>query len=403
MADIAKQLVEAVEKAFTRNCKTDIVVSGIERTLKKNGVSYREAEEYAARLGELLAKAYQENITPDLLPDGKLDADMAEELLRTLLTQNYERAAEVAARVQTSLNRSAGLGMKGLQSGVNEDRLDGLINKAASYESYDKAAWMLNEPVVNYTQSAVEDTIRKNADAHFNSGLQPKIKRISVGGCCKWCNGLAGVYAYPVKREIYKRHERCRCLVLYDPRDGKIQNAHSKAVYEGRMKEAEKAARAERIKELDSVYQESNEQFHRRIGQRNREIIDQQTYNKLTREFLKKGGIIYRDEEAERHLNATGNGAAYIMGANTAFFRRDATVSEVLEEMYHAHQDKSGMFNQYPIDEISLRREIDAQKHVMMLKARYKIPESEMEELQINLDNYEKELEELLRSKHENS
>ena len=247
MADLAKQLVEAVEKAFTRNCKTDIVVSGIERTLKKNGVSYREAEEYSARLGELLAQAYKETITPDMLPNGKLDADLAEELMRTLLSQNYERAAEVAARVQTSLNRSAGLGIKGLQPAVNEDRLDGLINKAASYESYDKAAWVLNEPVVNYTQSAVEDTIRKNADAHFNAGLHPKIRRISVSGCCKWCNRLAGVYAYPVKREIYKRHERCRCLVLYDPGDGKIQDAHTKVIYQGRLQKAAKEARDARI------------------------------------------------------------------------------------------------------------------------------------------------------------
>ncbi len=254
MADLAKQLVEAVEKAFTRNCKTDVVVSGIERTLKKNGVSYREAEEYSARLGELLAKAYQETITPEMLPNGKLDADLAEELMRTLLTQNYEQAAEVAARVQTSLNRSAGLGMKGLKPSVNEDRLDGLITKAASYESYDKAAWVLNEPVVNYTQSAVEDTIRKNADAHFNSGLHPKIRRISVSGCCKWCNRLAGVYAYPVKREVYKRHERCRCLVLYDPDDGKIQDAHSKQRYESE-KAAIEATEKERRKQLLEEYE----------------------------------------------------------------------------------------------------------------------------------------------------
>lgn len=250
MADLAKQLVEAVEKAFTHNCKTDILVSGIEKTLKKNGVSYREAEEYAARLGELLAKSYRETITPELLPEGRLDADLAEELLRTLLTQNYERAAEVAARVQTSLNRAAGLGMKGLPAEVNTQRMNGLIQKAGSYETYEKAAWTLDEPVVNYTQSAVEDTLRKNADAHFKSGLHPVIKRISVGGCCKWCNSLAGTYDYPVKREIYKRHERCRCLVLYDPGNGKIQNAHTKREYESAKAaeaDAEKARRRERV------------------------------------------------------------------------------------------------------------------------------------------------------------
>lgn len=252
MADLAKQLVEAVEKAFTRNCKTDIVVSGIERTLKKNGVSYREAEEYAARLGEMLAKAYQETITPDLLPDGRIDEELAEALIRQLLSQNYEEAARVAAQVQTSLNRSAGLGMKGLQPEVNQDRITGLIKKTASYDSYEKQAWVLDEPVVNCTQSAVEETIRENADAHFRSGLHPKIKRLSVGGCCKWCNSLAGTYDYPVPKEIYRRHERCRCLVLYNPGDGKIQNAHTKKVYEGSLEKAEKAARVERLKEIET-------------------------------------------------------------------------------------------------------------------------------------------------------
>ena len=265
MADLAKDLVGAVRRAFTRNCKSDTVISGIERTLKKNGVSYREAEEYAARLGELLAQAYQKTITPDMLPDGKLDEAMAEELLRSLLTQNYQQAAEVAARVQTSLNRAAGIGMKGLIPEQREDRLTGLIQKAASYDSYEKASWVLDEPVVNYTQSAVEDTIEKNAGAHYRSGLHPKIKRISVGGCCKWCNSLAGTHDYPVPREIYRRHERCRCLVLYDPGDGKIQDAHTKKVYEGSLKKAAESAAQERKKEAARITKPGPKERHKSI------------------------------------------------------------------------------------------------------------------------------------------
>lgn len=343
MADLAKQLVDAVEKAFTRNCKTDIVVSGIERTLKKNGVSYREAEEYAARLGELLAQAYQETITPDLLPNGKLDADLAEELLRTLLTQNYERAAEVAARVQTSLNRSAGLGMKGLQPGVNEDRLDGLISKAASYESYDKAAWVLDEPVVNYTQSAVEDTIRKNADAHFKGGLSPRIKRISVGGCCKWCNRLAGTYDYPVAREVYKRHERCRCLVLYDPGDGKVQNAHSKKVYESQKSAEAEAAKERRKAKLEKweaqsqFYPEARREILRRVktGEYSLTYKHQKylqhtqgtaQYNLTTKERNKpQSYLVISEKEAQEIINRyTGLGDPQINDAgkvgNSEFF-----------------------------------------------------------------------------------
>ena len=91
------------------------------------------------------------------------------------------------------------------------------------------------------------------------------------------------------------------------------------------------------------------------------------------------------------------------MGGNHTFFREDATISEVLEEMYHAKQDRIGKFNNYPKDEIKLRREIEAQHYVMSLQKKYKIPELEMEELRTNLADYERDLEELLRRKHENS
>lgn len=272
MADLANELVAAVRRAFTRNCKSDTVIADIENTLKKNGVSYREAEEYAARLGEMLARAYQETITPDMLPDGRIDEELAEALIRQLLSQNYEEAARVAAQVQTSLNRSAGLGMKGLQPEVNQERITGLIKKTASYDSYEKQAWVLDEPVVNCTQSAVEETIRKNADAHFRSGLHPKIKRISVGGCCKWCNSLAGTYDYPVPKEIYRRHERCRCLVLYDPGDGKVQNAHTKKTYDDAKEAfAETAAtrrqqKLEKWEEQEKQYSEARKEIRERIS-----------------------------------------------------------------------------------------------------------------------------------------
>ena len=289
MADLAKDLVDAVRRAFTRNCKSDTVISGIERTLKKNGVSYREAEEYAARLGELLAQAYQETITPDMLPDGKLDEAMAEELLRSLLTQNYQQAAEVAARVQTSLNRAAGLGMKGLIPEQREERLTGLIQKAASYDSYEKASWVLDEPVVNYTQSAVEDTIEKNAGAHYRSGLHPKIKRISVGGCCKWCSSLAGTHDYPVNKDIYRRHERCRCLVLYDPGDGKIQDAHTKKIYEGSLEKTVKTARDARV---EQIQKEENRQKAVKLAEqiaREPKLLEEYTPASLKQKFESLG------------------------------------------------------------------------------------------------------------------
>lgn len=265
MEILAEQLLNAVRKAFTKSCEADIIVSGIERTLRKRSVSYEDAEEYAARLGELLAEALRGNITADVLPGGKLTPELAAEILRPLLTGNYEQAADVAARIQTVLNRNAGLGMKGLQADLNTDRMEGIIQKASGYESFEESAWVLDEPVVNFTQNAVDETIRKNADAHFRIGLSPKIKRIVTGSGCKWCRSLAGTYDYPVDREVYRRHERCRCLVLYDPGNGKIQDSHTKIRYDS-LREAEKEARIKRAEQIEKERQ--SDQFIKQIVRR---------------------------------------------------------------------------------------------------------------------------------------
>ena len=134
---------------------------------------------------------------------------------------------------------------------------------------------------------------------------------------------------------------------------------------------------------------------HRRTNARNLQIIDKPTYNKLTSDFLKHDGIIIRGEEAAKHLGDT-HSASYLPSLNTAFIRDDATISEVLEEMYHAEQDRKNMFGDTLTTEVWLRREIDAQKHLLSLSEKYKIPQEEIEVTKGNLEQYEAELKKLL-------
>ena len=139
----------------------------------------------------------------------------------------------------------------------------------------------------------------------------------------------------------------------------------------------------------------SSENTRRRLADDGREIVDQATYHKLTKSFLNDGGIIIRGEDAESHLGAN-NHAAYVPGAKVAFIRDDATVSDVLEEMMHAKQDRRGDYNELSSDEILLRREIDAQHYLLSVIDKYKIPESETLETRNNLNYYEEKLKQLL-------
>lgn len=393
MADIGAELRETIRKHFMKALNHDTIAQKYQWQILSGTATMEQAQKYAARVGELLASTISGELSADVLPDGVMTKDIADSILRWLLADDYEMVTDAAAKTMESLNRAAGLHMKAVRPPINQDRIDGLIEKAASYDSFEKAAWVFKEPVVNFSQNVCDRVIEENVNAHFKAGLSPKITRTAVGGCCEWCSRLEGKYDYPVPREVYRRHENCRCLILYDPGDGKVQNAHTKKVYED-AKTAERESRVERTKELE---EQQNAMYHRRLGKRNREVIDKPTYNKLTRDYIQRGGTIVRGQEAEKWLNNSGHGASYFIGGNLTFFREDATVSEVLEEMYHARQDRLGMFSNYPYEEMRLRREIDAQHYVMRLQKRYKIPELEMEELRTNLADYERELKELLR------
>jgi hypothetical protein len=137
-----------------------------------------------------------------------------------------------------------------------------------------------------------------------------------------------------------------------------------------------------------------NDKTHRYVGANGQQIIDKPKYNRLT----KNGGII-RGDDVSNHLG--NNYTSYLPSFNVAFIRDDATVSDVLEEMYHAKQDRQHLFSETVTQEVRLRREIDAQKYLLSVTDKYKIPHSEVDVTKRNLAYYEEELEKKLRGKED--
>ena len=76
------------------------------------------------------------------------------------------------------------------------------------------------------------DALKENAEFQYGAGLSPVIRRTANGGCCDWCAKLAGTYPYADVRDIgndvYRRHRSCRCCIVYDPGEGKVQDVHTK-------------------------------------------------------------------------------------------------------------------------------------------------------------------------------
>lgn len=230
MDDIAPGLLEILRAAFQKNLSSDAEGARLLKKIQSGGATYEDAGEYAEAVGGALAKAFQDNLSSAALPDGKLYWNIADRVLRPLLEEDHALVSDAAAKVQQALNQAAGIGLKAQTVPLNADRVDGILNRVADTEQYDDVAWVLDEPVRNFSHSIVDDSVRANAEFQNRVGLRPKIIRRTSGKCCEWCQRLAGTYEYPhnVPDDVYRRHERCRCVVEYDPGSGKRQNVHTK-------------------------------------------------------------------------------------------------------------------------------------------------------------------------------
>ena len=228
--DIVPELLEKIQRDFNTEIRGNKKLQRIQEMIENGTATYEQAYQYAQEVGEALAKSFEVHINSDALPDGHMYYNIADRILNTTLQNNYIIVAAVSAEIQELLNRQAGLGLKGIEAQLNQHRIKSIIERVVHEETYDDVAWMLADPIVNFTQSVVDDTIKANADFQYDSGLFPKIIRIVHGSePCDWCKSLGGVYKYPdVPEDVYKRHDRCRCVVEYDPGDARRQNIWTK-------------------------------------------------------------------------------------------------------------------------------------------------------------------------------
>ena len=197
--------------------------------------SYEAAGAYAQRVGAALAAAVQKNLSGDALPDGRMYWNIADRVVRPLLEKDHALCAGAAAAVQAALNKAAGIGLAVETPEPDAGRIDGILQGLAAAEKYEDAARLLSAPVLeNFSRAAVDETLRRNVEAHARAGLHPRVIRTAEAGCCKWCSALAGTYNYPnVPQDVYRRHKNCRCTVEYDPATGRRRNVWTKRWTDG--------------------------------------------------------------------------------------------------------------------------------------------------------------------------
>lgn len=192
--------------------------------LKSSKSKYSDIHDYAVLIGESSSAALLEHIKV-------LDKELISKLLNEQLKEISTRVNGYGTTTISNLNKEEGLGIKGIPTEYNQDKTDGLVNKVDDYETLEQYEWVLKEPIINNAESVADKLAETNMQFHADSGLDPKIIRTATGKCCEWCQNIVGTYDYEsVKNtgnDVFRRHQRCRCLVEFKPVKGKRVNVHT--------------------------------------------------------------------------------------------------------------------------------------------------------------------------------
>ena len=204
---------------------------------------------------------------------------------------------------------------------------------------------LLGEPVSNLCHAFYDQYVEANVKFRSRAGMKEVIIRRQLGKCCKWCADLAGIYlADSAPKDIYRRHDNCRCMVTYKDEDG-YTDAWSKKTF-GTQRDVRRARELELTKKPFDTQRKAREARERELMEmilngNNKKYVERQ-YPLFLRNNLPHG---YKDNRtigfpiSEKRLQEIKERAAAksvklgTQNGNTGNFELYCGRPEVLEEL----------------------------------------------------------------------
>lgn len=266
---------------------------------------------------------------------------------------------------------------EGLIQGRNPRQLARHLKKLFGVSAADAERLMRTELARVQTEAQKQSFIRNGYEEY---------EFIALGNACGVCKELDGKH-FKVKdmmpgTNAPPMHPNCRCSTAAHMDDKE---------YEEWLSEQENV---ENSGENDTIKMYRKGSTHRKISESGSKIIDMATYHSITNPAIKKGADIRiaKDDVLKRLKEQEATAVTY---GDVIYFREDATVSDVLEEVYHFEQNRKGMNSQYDFKQRMILNEIDAKQYLLSVTDKYHIPPEETELTRAQLAFYRKQMEDM--------
>lgn len=204
---------EDIKEPFLEALRADKRAAYLIKEIEAGRGTYEMASEYAARVGDDLAKVLKKHA-----PLMTIDEWDVENLIPKSLGLDHSIVVYACESVQTGLNKDAGLGIKFQMPKFDSDRAWGLVKELEDNPEFTNIEASFWDQLGNFSQNVVDDAIKANANVITDAGVRAYVVRATEAGACPWCDEVAGIYNYDdVKNggDVWRRHENCRCTIEF--------------------------------------------------------------------------------------------------------------------------------------------------------------------------------------------
>ncbi len=215
-----------VREEVRERIERDALLAKLRKKIESGKGTYADTAAYSVRAGKLLGEIFSRR-----LPEIPLEE--REPLCVDLLHDQYIDINVAVDTVQRFRDEAQGFHLAPQHAPFDSERGHQI---GSSLRDLSKPLEILQRRAKAATETATkaihDDRMKSEAKFRYNAGLDCRITRVAVNGCCPWCSDVAGRYRYGEEPDdIYKRHDNCDCTVTFE-NGRKRQDVWSKREWE---------------------------------------------------------------------------------------------------------------------------------------------------------------------------
>lgn len=217
MEDITLSLIESIKKDFNSRLLKSATIRNLTKKMANNTATYSDAMRYATEIGNIRAKTFKNQISSDVLPDGKMYYNIAERVINDSLKSDYKAIQPICNVAQANKNKQMKIGITPYEEEVDQENIDNIINMICTQDNYENYSKTFEEACGTFAKTVVDRNMKANASMLNRLGLRIVIERVAGAGCCSYCSGLAGSYEIGKAPDgVWGHHNGCTCSVDYE-------------------------------------------------------------------------------------------------------------------------------------------------------------------------------------------